>query len=538
MAWLFCYKHKKILKTALLIFFEILISCRQDKVSSISVFVMETIRLKRFNKYFRREVSAMDNIIKEIRNEFNRIENNCQEANLQFHVITNTFLDYCGYDVKNLVLGEPTVKGFTDIYVPTIGTEELIIEVKNGKHDLITKDIFQALRYAITRKQRFAILTNGKEYVLLDRYINSESQNNNDLKSYVVFWFNVFKAKGKDLTELKFFKYLNFENLYVNKSTHFFCDIARYREWKIGQGMSEGSWTAYRCTLNTFFDYYAQNKIYKYEFEDEGKLCYENLSIENFRGFIQERKRNKGNTSTRTIENNFSHVYDMLHELKKHGRISNIALSESRMQNLSAYGQTERKKEIAVINVEDIGKAIDFWRKRKNANRNIVVFLLTVSLGLERSQLIELKWESFDKNLKHIKIDGRKIELCKLLQEYLSLLRKESETKKIKSSYVLVVYYKKKYKKMSEWAINGIFDELKNITNDERWKNYSPKYLRNCLIVSLFEAKYPLEEIIYITGIDIKNIANYITMDMILARKDVKVNWNNLYKGALCRTVS
>lgn len=480
----------------------------------------------------------MDNIIKEIRSEFNRIENSLQEGNLQLHVVINTFAKYSGYDVRKCEIGKPIVRGFSDIYIPTIGNEGLIIEVKNGKEELKVDDISQALRYAAYKQERFAILTNGKEYVLIDRYITSAQRDNNALKTYVVFWFNVFKTKGKDLTELKFFKYLSFENLYEKKSTHFYADIARYREWKFGQGMKEDSWTAYRCTLYQFFDFYSQNKNYKYEFEDEGKLCYENLSIEDFRGFIKERKRNKENSSIRTIENNFSHVYDMLHELKKHGRINNIVLSESRMQNLFAYEQTERKKEISVINVEEIQKAIDFWKKRKNANRNIVAFLLTISLGLERSQLIELKWGSFDKNLKHLTVDGRKIELCKLLQEYLSLLREEFKVRKIKAPYVLVAYYKKKYKKISEWGINGIFDELADITKDERWKNYSPKYLRNCLIVSLFEAKYPLEEIIYITGIDIKNIANYITTDMILARRDVKINWNNLYEGALCRTVS
>lgn len=177
---------------------------------------------------------------------------------------------------------------------------------------------------------------------------------------------------------------------------------------------------------------------------------------------------------------------------------------------------------------------LEVFTKRKNANRNIVSFLLTISLGLERSQLRELKWDAFDKNLKHLIIDGRKIEICKVLQDYLHRLLNESKEKKIKSPYVLLTYYNKKYKQMSEWGINGIFDELANITNDGRWRDYSPKYLRNCLIMSLFEAEYPLEEIIYITGIDIKNLPNYITTDMILNRKNVKIDWNHLYDGVLC----
>lgn len=479
----------------------------------------------------------MDDIIKEIRSEFNRIKNNRQEANLQYHVVSETFLKLSGYDVKEYEIGKSIVKGFIDIYVPTIGNDGIVIEVKNGYEPLMIKDITQAQRYIAHTQKRFAILTNGKEYVLLDFYIHSDYREEDALESYIVFWFNVFEAKGKGLTELKYFKYLNFENLCKKKSTYFFCDIARYRELKMGQGMKETSWTAYRCTLFQFFDFYAQNKPYKYEHEREGKACYENLSIEDFREFIKERKRNKEKSSIKTIENNFSHIYDMLHEFKKASRINNIILSESRMQNLFAYEETERKKKIDIIRVEDIQMVLKFMPKNRNANRNIVAFLLTISLGLERSQLMELKWTDFDKNLKHIVIDGRKIEICKLLQKYLSLLFEESKAKKIKLPYVLVTYYKKKYKKMSEWGINGIFDELANITDDEKWKNYSPKYLRNCLIMSLFEAKYPLEDIIYITGIDIKNISNYITMDMILAKKNGKINWDKLYSGILSEAV-
>lgn len=481
----------------------------------------------------------MDDIIKEIRSEFNRIEDSRQEANVQHHVVINIFLKCFGYDMKHLKIGKRIVKGFCDIYIPTIGNEALIIEVKTGKKALEVKDISQAISYAEDEQQRFSILTNGYEYVLLDRGIAANPKNHkNKLESYVVFWFDIFKPRGKGLTELKYFKYLSFENLYEKKSTHFFCDIARYREWKFEQGMKEESWSAYRSTLYTFFNLYSQNKIYKREFESEGKQCYENLGIEDFKAFIKECKRNKDKSSKKTIENNFSHVYNMLHELNKHGRINNIILSESRMQNLVEYEQTKRKKEFGVVPIEDVQSAIELFRKGRNADRNIVAFLLTISLGLERSQLRELKWDSFDKNLKHIIIDERKIEVCKLLQDYLFRLSDESKEKKIKSPYVLVTYHKKKYKQMSEWSINDIFDKLANITNDGRWKDYSPKYLRNCLIMSLFEAKYPLEEIIYITGIDIKNLPSYITTDMILNRKNIKIDWNHLYDGVLCRTVS
>lgn len=481
----------------------------------------------------------MTDIIEKIRSEFNRIEDSRQEANLQHYVIINTFLKYFGYDIKHLEMGKRIVKGFCDIYVPTVGEEALIIEVKNGKKPLGVKDISQAINYAEDEQQRFSILTNGYEYVLLDRNIVANPKNHeNKLESYIVFWFNIFKPRVKGLTELKYFKYLSFENLYKNKTTHFYADIARYREWKLEQGMKSTSFTAYRCTLYQFFDLYAQENIYKNKYESNGKKCYEKLDIDDFNKFISECKRHKSNSSIKTIENNFSHIYDMLRELQKHGRINNIILSDSRMMNLLEYEKTEKKKIPKAIKKEDIQTVINFYEKRENAYRNIVAFLLIISLGLERSQLIELKWDNLDISFRNIIIGGRKRVVCELLHEYLLLLYRDLKAKKAKSPYILQTFSEGKYVKMPERGINEIFDELKNISNDSKWKDYSPKYLKGCLILSLFEVNYSLEEILYITGIDIKNLPNYITTDMILNRKNVKIDWNHLYDGVLCSTVS
>ena len=44
---------------------------------------------------------------------------------------------------------------------------------------------------------------------------------------------------------------------------------------------------------------------------------------------------------------------------------------------------------------------------------------------------------------------------------------------------------------MREWNINDVFDELKQLSKDEKWNNYSLKYVRNCLIRTLFNLGYP-----------------------------------------------
>lgn len=270
-------------------------------------------------------------------------------------------------------------------FLNVLKKKAIAIEVKTGKKPLKIKDIDQVRGYADSKQQRFVILSNGYEYVLLDFGIDTEPVIDGDAsKSYVVFWFDIFQARGKERTELKYFKYLKFENVCKRQSSLFYCDIAQYREWKLEQGMKQVSWNAYRCTLYQFFDFYSKKVLYKNQFEAEGKRAYETIGMDSIKEFIKERKRNSENVSRDTIK------------------------------------------------AEDIHEVIKFLKQGRNSTRNTVLFLLTVTLGLERSQLLKLTWDNFAK-----------------------------------------------------------------ITNDEKWKNYSPKYLRCCLIKTLFSTGYSIEDIIY-----------------------------------------
>lgn len=474
----------------------------------------------------------MNKTVKKLRSEFNRIKDNLQEENLKVHLIKDTFLEYCGYDTKKCIFEKPTVKGFCDIFVPTIGDQALAIEVKTGKEALKTKDIAQAYKYARDKRQRFALLTNGYEYVLLDLNMDLPPILEGDgCKSYVVFWFNIFESRGKELTELKYFKYLNFENLYKKKSTLFYCDIAQYREWKLEQGLKAVSWTTYRCTLYNFFDYYSQKVLSKNSYAKLGNKVYEKIDMEVFDEFIREYKSD--DVSTQTLNNNHTHIYNMLYELQKHGNIRFISLSDSRKQDLMEYEETQRKKIYAQISTEDVQTILNFLRTKRHSTRDSVIFLLTVVLGLERSQLINLQWDAFTNNFKYITVKNRKIELPPIIQEYLIKLNNEKKKEKIRSPFLFQVLYKKRYKPMKEWNINDVFNKFAQITNDDKWKDYSPKFVRNSLIPTLFSANYSLEDIMYITGIDINNISKLIKMDDILKRRSKRIDWTPLYDGIL-----
>lgn len=480
----------------------------------------------------------MDDIISKLRNAYNDLGNKKNEENVKIHVIVNIFIEYYGYNnnrAKKITYEEKIVKGYCDIYIPTIGEKALIIEVKNGEKALDIKDIEQVKTYTGSKGQRFAILTNGYEYMLLDfSIITSPMLSGNVLKSYIVFWFDIFKGKANERTGLRYFKYLSFTNLYQKQATCLYCDIAQYRVWKYEQGMKEVSWVAYRCTLFLFFDFLAPKFFEKKNYEQVGRKMYENIDIDEFDDFIVEVKRHGKNTSTKTLNNNYTHIYNMLYELKKHNRIGYISLNDSRKNGLAAYEETEQRRGVDVIKTEEVKRIFEFLKGKRNYNRDMVIVLLEMTLGLERSQMVELKWDNFDKGYKHINIDEKKIELCPLLQSCLEQLRMENRKQKIKSSYIFQVFYKGSYRPISEGSINDVFNSFIQISKDEKWKKYSPKYVRNSLIRTLFFAGFSLEDIMYITGIDICNISKYIKMNELLQRRSKKIEWKQLYDGILC----
>ncbi len=119
-----------------------------DLVKQDGVFVCQNCGCK----YSVEEAKKMNEIIKDLRNEFNKRKNDLQEPNIKVHIVTNTFLKYLGYDTDKCIYEAPTGKGYCDILVPTNGDNALVVEVKTGKQPLNEKDIEQIQDYANRKK--------------------------------------------------------------------------------------------------------------------------------------------------------------------------------------------------------------------------------------------------------------------------------------------------------------------------------------------------------------------------------------------------
>lgn len=147
---------------------------------------------------------------------------------------------------------------------------------------------------------------------------------------------------------------------------------------------------------------------------------------------------------------------------------------------------------------------------------------------------MQLKWDDFDKEYKYLTVDGRKIILPKLLRDYIVELNRISKNIKTKFPFVLQKRKENKYIPMNDWNINDVFNSFTKISKEEKWEMFSPKYVRNGLILSLYAANYSIEDIMYITGIDINNISKYILREEMMKRVNKKTNWKPLYGGLLC----
>ena len=191
------------------------------------------------------------------------------------------------------------------------------------------------------------------------------------------------------------------------------------------------------------------------------------------------------------------------------------------------FKETDYLKKPELLCREDVLNALQTYKSDKKATRNIVIYLLCVTIGLERSQILELKWNDFDKELNYLNVDGRKIPLYNMIKRYLFQMRNEQGKK---SEYVFVTKRGGKLCRVQASTISDAFQCLKRSGKEI----YSPKYMKRCLVLSMFYEGYSIDDIIFVSGIKLSNVEKYITTDMIIERHNGKINWRKMYDGILC----
>lgn len=452
-------------------------------------------------------------IISLVKKNFERLQR-LNEENVKVLVVVEV-LKMLGYDPLTFDFEHPVYhrKSYADIAIQVSKDEYLYVEAKSGNHDLIYDDIIQITTYLTQRGVEWGILTNGKEYVLINSKIDHVKTDEEVLIDKIVFKVDLSTNK-----EVRYLEYFSKEAIFDRKTVYYFRDIAQFRAYKYPKG--KGSWDSYKGTLYNFFSFYAQ-KENKYRPLKE-------IRVDDFQDFLNfEQKLKAGSSKSinalNTFNNKYSHIRSMFNELKKRDKIGSHHFEEERKKLATSLNYSDTTRNDSYLDAENVKRAFEFLEKTESSTRNIVIFLFSIYMGLERSVIRELNWQMLDLSKRCINIDGRKIILPGKLVSLLEKLYQENKKNGIKGEYLFHTYYGKKYNRITESGINAIYDSLSRIDeSDEKWKNFSPQYIRNCLAIQLFENGYAIEEIAYLIGMDLVNIAGLISFDVICKNVNLK----------------
>lgn len=437
------------------------------------------------------------------------------EENIKIHIIIEV-LKRLGYSQNSFDFEHPIyhVKGKVDIAINVDNVNWLYIEIKRGDVNLTNNDIMQLANYINSKGIEWGILTNGKEFILFNNNIEVIKSDDLALKNKIVFSIDMFK--NKNIWSLK---YLTKEAIFESKVTYYFKSIAQYKSYRFPDGGN--TWEVYKGTLNDFFIYYS-NKEGKHRNLKE-------IRIDDFKEYLdkdQKKKRNvsKSINSDKTFKNKCSHINSMLKELKKRGKISEHNFQDSRESLISELDYEIASQNKDYLNIENINQIIEYLKQTQNSVRNMTIFMFSIYIGIERSIILNLGWDmvNLDKGL--ININGREIPLPNKLLDLLRKLKKENKEKNIKGKFLFYKFYRNRYEKITEDVIHYIYKELEKIDNEtNKWASFSPQYIRNRLVEKLFDNGFHLEEIVYLTGMDLNSISNILTFKKICEKANTKI---------------
>lgn len=303
-----------------------------------------------------------------------------------------------------------------------------------------------------------------------------------------------------------YFDFLSYNNvLGIEPNTYFFRDIAEYRNCYY-KG-SEKSWPAYSSALKRFLKYCSID-MGKWYLKSETNNVYDTIELTDFYSYIEKKtKLEKENT----LKNVFFYIKDFMCCMSEKS-----AFEISTKTMLDGFSKTLKQDERQnVINVGKLKKAIQYLEAGKNKERDVAMFLMELSFGLERRKLRFLKWkENFDWNndgsiKDKLKLEKKEIRMPKQLIKALQSLKALS----VSGEYVFYRTKDNGEEPIREDVINDVFSKLAKIDlNDDYYKSLTPANIRASLVRYLFEQGESLEKIIYLMNIEIWNLGNYISL--------------------------
>lgn len=439
------------------------------------------------------------------------------EANTSSDLV-EPFLELLGFKKEWLVRQSQVVKGkaIVDIKIQKDGRDIFYVEVKKASSNKIdTKDLFQITSYLNSKNIEWGMLTNGKEYLLVNNEIKGEYGDKEVQRFHI---FNDFNFDD--------FSCFTYQSLFVSKLSNYKKVLKQYQIFKLKENSNYNSWTRYNETLEKYFHYLSKKEQRYKEIK--------NLGLDEFEEFnkydilaSEKNKDRKNITSIETIKNRYRHIknfYDLFVKnnlLTAHPFVNNFTNEEL----VSIYNLSFADDAIQ-LTIEEILSILDGYDSQRISERNKIMFLLCLYCGLNREQLANIKLSEIDFDSRTIKVDYKIFvfpeELMKVIEHYINEVR----DKEFNSDYLFARKYAGYTEQpISTSSINEIIKRASDalpLTSARKKVQINPEKIKGMLANKLFEFGFSVEEIIYITGITLISLSKYISTESILERTDVK----------------
>ena len=438
------------------------------------------------------------NDIEEIKYIYNNLLRN-KEGNVQ-NLVVFKMLEKLGYDSIKFDTQHPIYHrdGYADIAVKIDNDTYLYVEVKAGDVELKEPEVMQLVRYLNDKSLEWGILTNGREYVLINNYIKTLSAPSvgaqTTLDDKIVLKINIFDNRYGNIDYLH---YLCRKHIFSTKITYYFKNIAQYRADKHPKLRKKSTWDQYRSTLFNFFKFYS---------EQEGKYRpLEQIRTDDFQAYLKQ------DSGFNTQNNKWTHIRTFFNVLGVNGDFD-----KPRNKLVNPSVKTENIPVEEKLNKENVTKILSFISKTEDSLRNRVLFLLTLYMGAELPLLQNLNEDMFNFNQNILKLDNKKIPLLTQLAKSIEELFKQNKKDKIRNNNLFNYYYEGKYSLIDEQNTAYLFGEIRK--RHPELKGVSLRSIRTALIKMLFFSNYSIEEISYLTSMSLQGISKLITNEDIIKK--------------------
>lgn len=422
-----------------------------------------------------------------------------KEENIKIKVVI-PILEKLGYKISNMTFEHEVFKGkkYCDIAINIRADEYLYIEVKRGDYSIANKDIMQLSNYLNTAGIEWGIITNGSKCILINNNIKLPSSDKKVLEVDI----------NRDSNNLKYFSK---EYLFGNRKTYYYTYVAYFKGIR-GYKDEDQTWIVYRGTIYKFIKYLED----KYnDFEELEKINKRDI-VE----FLEKECKNSRRDidSDETIKNKISHINTMYEVLYENKVIRNIPFDKKRDDIINKF-KLESKKYDLVLEKRDIETIFFHLEKGRNSLRNKTIITLATFLGLNKSQILKIRKESFDFINNTIVLNGRIVPLPEKIINMVKELINKNESEGIKGNGVFYCRYNGKYKLINKEVLGEVLKDVQKI-DEEKFRKFTYNRSRIMAVRILFDNGFSIDDIVRITGIKLTGIAKIIDNNEIYNKTD------------------